>query len=250
MKVVFIAAGIGARLANITKGLPKPLVDINGKSLIERQISLLKKNEIDDILVITGPHHEKFTIPEIDYVNDPKYTEHDQVGSLMAARTKIYGDVLILFADILFDTTILKQVLASRGDIVIAVDLSWKEYYKKRNDNSFSEADKVAMKNDKIVRIYKDEKKLNEENTSIGEFLGIMKLTKIGSRILIEKFEELEKHHNGGFHDAASFKKAKIIDLLQELIQSNIHIVPSIIQGKWCEIDTPNDLVLAKQLFK
>ena len=151
---------------------------------------------------------------------------------------------------ILFDTTILKQVLASPGDIVIAVDLSWKEYYKKRNDNSFSEADKVAMKNDKIVRIYKDEKKLNEENTSIGEFLGIMKLTKIGSRILIEKFEELEKHHNGGFHDAASFKKAKIIDLLQELIQSNIHIVPSIIQGKWCEIDTPNDLALAKQLFK
>ena len=31
MKAIIIAAGIGSRLGDLTKDLPKPLVDVNGK---------------------------------------------------------------------------------------------------------------------------------------------------------------------------------------------------------------------------
>ena len=65
MKAIFIAAGEGSRLGNIKKDLPKPLVDINGKSLLERQIIALKKNNINDILVVTGPNKDKFRIKNI-----------------------------------------------------------------------------------------------------------------------------------------------------------------------------------------
>ena len=102
MKSIFIAAGEGSRLGNLTKDLPKPLVDVNSKSIIERQISLLRKNNVNDIVVVTGYKKEKFTFKNIEYVHNPNFREQEQTGSLMAARSKIVGDVLIMFCDIIF----------------------------------------------------------------------------------------------------------------------------------------------------
>ena len=47
MKAILLAAGSGKRLGDLTKNLPKALVDINGKSLLERQIIALRKNSIN-----------------------------------------------------------------------------------------------------------------------------------------------------------------------------------------------------------
>ena len=89
-----------------------------------------------------------------------------------------------------------------------------------------------------------------ESKNEVGEFLGIIKLSAAGSKILVKKYEELEKSHTGKFHDADSLNKAKLVDILQELIDSKIEISPLIISGKWCEIDTPKDLERAKKIFK
>ena len=70
-----------------------------------------------------------------------------------------------------------------------------------------------------------------------------------GSKIFIKKYEELEKTHTGKFHDAYSLTKAKLVDILQELIDSKIEIYPIPITGKWCEIDTPKDLERARKIF-
>ena len=42
---------------------------------------------------------------------------------------------------------------------------------------------------------------------------------------------------------------AKLTDLLNEMVKSNIEIKPIFINGKWCEVDTPNDLEKAKKMF-
>ena len=52
MKAIFIAAGQGSRLGSFTKDLPKPLVPVNGKSILERQIELLHKNNISEIWLL------------------------------------------------------------------------------------------------------------------------------------------------------------------------------------------------------
>ena len=57
------------------------------------------------------------------------------------------------------------------------------------------------------------------------------------------------KHHSGRFHDAESFKMAKLTDLLQHLIECNVEIKPVFIKGRWCEIDTPEDLERARKIF-
>ena len=108
MKAIFIAAGEGSRMGHLTEEIPKPLVDVNGKSIIERELDLLNNNKITDITIITGPYKEKFNFKNVNYVNDEKFKEHDQLGSLMVARDSICDDVIILFADIIFEESILQ----------------------------------------------------------------------------------------------------------------------------------------------
>ena len=60
MKAIFLAAGIGSRLSKLSDRLPKSLVNINGKTLMERQILLLQQNGISNIVIVRGFEKEKF----------------------------------------------------------------------------------------------------------------------------------------------------------------------------------------------
>ena len=62
-------------------------------------------------------------------------------------------------------------------------------------------------------------------------------------------YEKIQNVHKGKFHDASSLEKAKLVDLLQELIENKIEINAIPITGKWCEIDTEKDLEIAKKKF-
>lgn len=54
MKVVIIAGGKGTRLKDIAKDIPKPMVPINGKPILEYQVELAKRYGFTDILILTG----------------------------------------------------------------------------------------------------------------------------------------------------------------------------------------------------
>ena len=70
MKSIIVAAGIGSRLGELTKHTPKSLIDINGQSILERQISIFKKLGISDITVIIGydQEHFKYILGENDNI--------------------------------------------------------------------------------------------------------------------------------------------------------------------------------------
>ena len=246
MKAIVIGAGSGIRISELSKKCPKALLDINGKTILSRQISLFRKNGINDIIVITGPYWEKFDFENITNVPDNQYAEHDILGSLMEARFHIADDLLITYSDILFEESILHQVIQSNSDIGIAVDLNWEESYTERTDTPKSEAENVLLdKDDHLIQIKKN---IQNSEGRIAEFLGIVKLSANGSKTLIKTYDSL-KSYQGRFHDAPSVSKAYLTDMIQELIDSQIRVTPIFISGKWCEIDTAQDLQRAKNLF-
>ena len=249
MRAIILAAGSGLRLGQHTKDIPKALLDLNGKSILERQISLLRQHAINEIFVVTGYQREKHTLKDIEYIFNPRYAETEQLASMMVARTKISDDVLIIFGDIVFDEQILQQILVSNDDIGIAIDLDWEKSYNERPDNPKSLADKVLIYQKKIQQISAKITSLSMKNQQIGEFLGVIKLSRRGSKIMVQKYQELERSHTVKFNDASSLEKAKLVDILQELIDSKIEIYPIPITGKWCEIDTPKDLERARKIF-
>ena len=123
MKVVIISAGDASRLSQLIKEKPKGLLDINGKTILDRQISLFRSNGIDDIIIIRGT--QSFGIKNVSYIRDEHCEQHDVLGSLMAAKDEIEGKVITSYSDILFDESILQQLLEFSGDIGIPIDLDW-----------------------------------------------------------------------------------------------------------------------------
>src|SRR3989344_8355831 len=66
MDAVILAGGKGRRLGKLTKNLPKPLIRIGEKPLIEHQLNLLKNYGFSNIWILSGYLGEKIK----DYVGD------------------------------------------------------------------------------------------------------------------------------------------------------------------------------------
>ena len=248
MKAIILSAGYGYRLGNLTNDLPKSLVDVNGKSIIQRQIETFRNNNVKEIIVIVGPNKDKFQLNDIEYVIDKNFHEHEQLGSLMTASKHFQDDVVISFGDVIVDNSIMKQIVESTYDIGLAIDLKWEKNYENRTQHPKSEADLALIKSNKLTKIKKN---LNFiENYQLGEFLGIMKLSDIGSKKFLDIFEKLNSSHEGKFRDATSFQKAYLTDMLDELIQTNEIVNPIFVDGNWCEIDTTEDLEKASEKMR
>jgi L-glutamine-phosphate cytidylyltransferase len=248
MKAIIIAAGSAKRLNQYTKKLPKGLLDINGKTILKRQIDLLKNKKIQEIIIIIGPHKEQFKFDKVKYVEDIEFEKHDVLLSLMAAKNEINEEVIIIYSDILFDEKILDEVINSKSDIGIATDLNWEQKYENRTEHPKEQADNVIIEQNKIIKIKKNISKITNNQIN-GEFIGILKLSNRGSTIFVNQFNNLEKKQPSPFHDALTFEKAYLTDMIQEMINQDIIIEPIIINGNWCEIDTPQDLENAKKFF-
>ena len=248
MKAIILSAGYSSRLGDLTKELPKSLVDVNGKSIIQRQIETFQNNGIKEIIVIVGPNKDKFQLNDVEYVIDKNFHEHEQLSSLMTASKHFQNDVVISFGDVIVDNNIMKQIVESTYDIGIAIDLKWKKNYENRSQHPKSEADLALIKSNKITKIKKN---LNFiENHQLGEFLGIMKLSDLGLKKFLDVFERLNSSHEGKFHDAPSFQKAYLTDMIDELIQTNEVVNPIFIDGVWFEIDTIEDLENIREKIK
>lgn len=68
MKAMILAAGLGTRLGNLTESIPKPMLDINGKPLLEYNIRNLVKCGFDEIIINLHFYPDKIT----DFASDGK----------------------------------------------------------------------------------------------------------------------------------------------------------------------------------
>ena len=249
MKAIIVAAGVGSRLGDLTKELPKPLIDVNGKSILERQILSFKKFGIDKIVIIRGPHREKFSFKNVTYVDDDDYENHNLLGSLMVAENELNEDVIISYGDIIFDETILEQILAFSGNAGLAIDYNWKKNHSGKSKELLGKISVVTIKNNSISNIGYYENIDENPDSILGEFIGIMKLSPLSTNYFITKYNELKTNHDGKFHDSPSINFGIITDMINELIHNKIQFLPIKISGVWCEIDTQQDLDNAKKLF-
>ena len=241
MKVIILAAGVGSRLRPLTNDKPKCMIKLLGQTLIERQIKIFHSYGINDITIVTGYKSEVVDIPDVNYVNNVNYETTNMNESLFCALGSSSGPVLVTYGDIVFESKIIQQMSKTMNDIRLAVRINWKEFYQNRTMHPLSEAENVLIENGRIIKIRKNISK-SLENQQIGEFLGMMLIPSNQIRILLEKYLYLKKNHVGTFHSSPSLSNAYLTDMLQEMINSSAIIKPVFIDGKWFEIDTPEDL--------
>ena len=246
MKAIILAAGKGSRLGSVTKNIPKGMLEVFGKTLIERQIEIYRNCGIEDITIVTGYKNEIINYSNVDYILNQNYATTNINESLFCASKKLTDEVIISYTDIIFEQKIIRQMLEFSGDIGIAVNVNWRKNYEGRNFHPLSEAENVLIENESVYEIRKNISK-NTFDQQIAEFLGIMKLSQKGGKILLEKYNQLKDNHQGSFHTANSLDQAYITDMLQEIINSGYDVRPIKTNGNWAEIDTTQDLEIVKK---
>lgn len=107
MQAVIMAGGKGTRLASVTKDIPKPMVQIDGKPLLQYQIENLRDNGVLNIILIIG--HLGYVIRE--YFGDGSkfgvkisYFEEESplgtAGALSEIKSKLEDDFFLVFGDL------------------------------------------------------------------------------------------------------------------------------------------------------
>lgn len=248
MNVIILAAGKGSRLRPLTNNIPKGMIKFLDQTLVERQVEIYHNCSINDITIVTGYKSEMFNVSDVNYIKNENFEITNMNESLFCARDKLNDSTLVSYSDIVFEQKIIEQMIEFDGSIGLAVNLDWKKNYNRRTLHPLAEAENVLIENGKILQIRKNISQC-EPDQQIGEFMGIMKLSKNGAKILLDQFLFLHANHKGSFHNSSSLQEAYITDMLQNLIDSGIEIKPIFVNGDWFEIDTPEDLQLAENLF-
>ena len=246
INVIILAAGMGKRLGPLTKDIPKGMVKLFGKSLLEMQIDIFKKCGIDDISIVSGYLAEKINFPSITYFKNENFSTTSGNESLYCAKQKL-NDTIICYADLVFDISIIKKMIDFNGDVGIAVKSDWESRYVERTLHPISEADNVLF--DESGKIIEIRKNIQKPNANIGEFLGIVRLSSKCSSLFLKRFSELKESHVGTFHGSPSLKQSILPDMIQELIDLGTNVKPVMVSEKWVEIDTPEDLEIAGKVF-
>ena len=239
-KSLIIAAGLGSRLKDKTKNIPKCMLDFGGKTLLQRQLSSYMKCGIDSISLVRGYKKDKINYKDIRYFYNDDFKNNNILNSIFYAEEVINGNIIISYSDILFEPFVVKRVLDSDHDISVVVDIDWRNYYINRKEHPLAEAENVIFNsNNEVIKIGKI---ASEKEEVHGEFIGMIKLNNRGCEIFKKNFHRVKKKFwNKPFQRANFFQQAYLTDMIQELVDTGVKVHCVIIERGWKEIDTVED---------
>jgi len=244
MKAIILAAGMGTRLGKYTENLPKCMLQFKEKTLIERQVETLKEAGIKDIIIVKGYMPEKINIPDTKTYHNPDYANTNMVETLFCAEEELDSsdDVLVCYADIIYEPKVIQKMLESQADVGVAVDEDYWEYWCARDDNPENDMESLVIgKNGNITDL--GNTNCTREEAKV-RYIGLIKFSKEGQKRLKEVYHKNKKQ----FYDkdepwlrSKSFKKAYMTCMIQALINSGQRVDPIIIGKGWLEFDTGED---------
>lgn len=238
MKAIILAAGEGTRLRPYTLDRPKCLVEIDGISLLERQLAVLRSRGIDEIVIVGGYRAEMLDGKATRLRINPRYAETNMVTSLFCAEEELQHEVIVSYGDIVYAGETLDSLLISPAEIAITIDMQWESYWRARNEDPLADAETLRLGEDgRIVEIGQRPRSLDEIE---GQYMGLMKFSGQGLKQLKIAYRKALQEGTLG---PRAVEKAYMTDLLQALIDSGcrVHAVP--VSTPWVEADTVNDLL-------
>lgn len=234
---IVLAAGASPELGTLTEDRPKAMLDIKGRSLLERQIDALNGASVKDIAVVVGWKKEAVTLPNVKRYVAPE--GQGELSSLLAAAAELKRRCVVLYGDILFDQGVLERLLTAEGDVVLVVDRA------PLKDPGLRDMVVTADAHEKAARslagghqtVQAIGRGLVEGN---GEWIGMLMLSETGVQKVKEAVEAL-RAKGGPVHQAKNLASAALTDLLQTLVERGVAVRAIDTYKGWMEIDSFED---------
>jgi len=169
-QAVILAAGMGVRLKELNRGIPKGFISLaDNIPIIEHSIEALLACGITDIIIVTGfmdEHYENLRsrYPQIKTVRNEKYSETGTMYSLWCARKLLNTDFILLESDLIFETRAIRELLESPVKNLLLIT----------GKTEAGDEVYVAADGDRVKQISKDKTVLGP---IVGEFIGVSRLS-------------------------------------------------------------------------
>ncbi|KGE53331.1 NTP transferase domain-containing protein [Xanthomonas axonopodis pv. vasculorum] len=124
MRAIILAAGTGSRLRAHTE-LPKCLLKLGDRHLIQHQIDALSTLGIDDIHVILGYRSDDVAMvlpPHVQHHLYSGFADTNNLWTLAAFATLLSDTCVILFADVWVDSDALRDLVRTEAEIAVLAD--------------------------------------------------------------------------------------------------------------------------------
>ncbi len=221
---VILAAGVGRRLAPLTDDRPKALVMVGGRTFLDRCLAAVAQAGFPEVLIVTGHRAELIdaAVAEVDWpfrvrsVVNERYAVANNIVSFLTVADQVRGGFCLLNSDIVFDSTILRDVVGAPEGCWLAVD---------HDEPLGSEEMKVQMDGDGVIR--RISKALPAER-SAGEYIGIARFDAPGAVAVIRAAETLVRSGQDHLYYEDAFDRAA----------ADLSIRPIPVAGReWTEVD-------------
>lgn len=247
IKVIIPAAGAPRNqesLERLLEGIPLAMLDINGKTLLQRNVETLNRSGLHEISVVTGYQKDSFSVEGVNYVHNDRYDSEHIMSSLMCAEVQFDGRTLIAYSDILFERSLIERLKLLEADFIIVADASMTASLsrsKKLDLVVTRESLPTGERNLSYDRLYTVDRigvALPEE-VGTAEFTGLLMLSAKGAEIFREEFHKaLEKYRDSAFFGAKNIRQAGLVDFLNHLISLGYEVDAFHVNSGWMEIHT------------
>ncbi|MCS7477023.1 phosphocholine cytidylyltransferase family protein [Umezawaea endophytica] len=231
MRAIILAAGRGGRMRPYTEDRPKCLVELRGRSLLDRQVSALRGGGVDEIGVVTGWRGEAFAGTGLRTFENPLWARSTMVESLAAAAEWLAEEpVIVSYGDIVFSAATVRDLVRSTAGIAVAYDTEWESVWRQRFEEPLSDAETFQVDADGLLT------DIGSRPDSLaqvrGQYMGLVRLTPTAWEVLRETRAASEEN--------AALDMTGLLGLVTRTGRLRIAAVPN--TGPWWEFDSPSDV--------
>ena len=234
---VILAAGMAKRLRPLTDTKPKCLLEVGGRTLLERTVRAMQQAGITEFVVVTGYRGEQIrgfletsmTSPHFTFLHNSDYEHNNNIYSLWMAGEVVRGrEFLLMDSDILCDPAAVVAI-AKQEESALALN---------RHECGEEEIKVIVDANNRITEI----NKTCNPKDAIGESVGIEKMTAEYSTALYRELDQM-------------ITKEGLIDVFYErcferlIPQGHTFKVVDTTHYFSYELDTPEDFQRAQELI-
>ncbi len=229
MRAIVLCAGRGRRLGQAG---PKCLVDVGGRTLLERMLSALEAEGVREVVLVVG--YEAGLVraaaggrAAVRFVENPRW-ERGSVVSLWTAREHLDGadDALIMDADVLFPREALRRLVESARPSAFLMD---------RGASASGEEMMLAARDGRVRRIARRVDPAAYD--AVGEGVGFFKVARADQAALVAVLEEFVVAGDDG---------RDYEDALDRFLGRAVAGYEDVTDLPWTEVDFADDLERAR----